>query len=65
MSGKSYIIDSLKYSSLSTLQATIVKNSKSEAEAIINKVRCCVQINSAKHIATEFIKSATIRLSND
>ena len=40
MSGKSYVIDSLK-SSLSTW-----KNSKSEAEAIINKLRCYVQINS-------------------
>ena len=53
MSGKSYIIDSLKNGSLSTLQATIVK--KSEAEVIINKLHCYVQINSAKRIATEFI----------
>ena len=47
MSGKSYVVDSLKSSSLSTLQATIVKKfSKSEAEVIINKLRCYVQINS-------------------
>ena len=46
MSGKSYIIDSLQNSSLSTLQSKIVKNSKSEAEVIINKLCCYVQINS-------------------
>ena len=44
MSGKNYIIDSLKNSSLSTLQATVVK--KSEVEVIINKLHCYVQINS-------------------
>ena len=47
MSGKSYIIGSLQISSLSTLQATIVKkNSEAEAELIINKLHCYVQINS-------------------
>ena len=41
---KSYIIDSLQNISSSTLQAKIVK--KSEAEVIINKFCCYVQINS-------------------
>ena len=45
MSGKSYI-DSLLNSSLSTLQVTIVRNSNAEAEFIINKLPCYVQINS-------------------
>ena len=44
MLGKSYVIDSLKNSYLSTIRARIVK--KSEAEVIINKLRCFVQINS-------------------
>ena len=43
MLGKSYIIDSLYNSSLSTVQATTLK---SEAEFIINKLRCYLQINS-------------------
>ena len=47
MSGKNCIIDSFQNSSLSTLQATIVKNSESEAEFIMSsKLRCYVQINS-------------------
>ena len=52
MSGKSYIIDSLKNSSLSTLQVTIRLgyNCKSEVEVIINKLRCYVQINSVAEL---------------
>ena len=54
MSGRSYINDSLRYNSLSSLQATIMKK-LSEAEFnISNKLCCYVQINSAKDVATGF-----------